>query len=113
MASIDGILTNDVVKSGSLVESVASGVLGGVVNGIAVSALPNIHPLLLAGGEILGGVVLGGMVGGKAGRVLQNAGTVTGSVALSDYIVQWIGGTMGGEKQQANTPAAANPAVIY
>lgn len=96
MVSLSNVATGDVVKSASVPETMASAVVGGIVNSAVSAALPNVNPLFTSIGMIFGGVMAGSVIKGRVGDILQNGLTITGAVKLSDFAMSLFSGAMGG-----------------
>lgn len=102
MAILKDLTSQSAVKSMSLLETAGAGIIGGVVNGIAVGMLPNINPWLIAGGEIVAGAVAGGIIGGKVGDMAQSGLIITGMAKVSDALVNTGRAMLGGGNSQAS-----------
>lgn len=99
MAILKDLTSQSAVKSMSLLETAGAGIIGGVVNGLAVGMLPNINPWLIAGGEIVAGAVAGGIIGGKVGDMAQSGLIITGMAKVSDALVNTGRAMLGGASQ--------------
>lgn len=111
MAILKDLAGGDIVKSMSLIETAGAGAIGGLVNGIATTALPNVNPWILAGGEIVAGAVAGNVIGGKFGDMVQSGMVITGMAKVSEALVGIAKGMIGGQAQASTTGTSGN--VMY
>lgn len=108
MAILKDLTGGAAVKSMSLIETAGAGAIGGIVNGIATTALPNVNPWIIAGGEIVTGAVIGSVIGGKFGDMAQSGLVITGMTKISEALVGMAKGVIGGGAQQTTSGTSGN-----